>query len=54
MKKAFIIIPVFVLTACTINMSLTDTHGTASEVGDNAPQTSSQVNPNISVPVKPI
>jgi len=45
----------FFFTSCTINISLTDTHGSATDVGDTKPTTEVQTDPEaIASAVSPV
>jgi hypothetical protein len=44
---------IFLTTSCTLNMIMTHTEGSASDVVDSNPSTKADVSPDISVPVVP-
>ena len=51
MKIIYIISTALFLSSCTLSMNQTDTHGTATQVGEDSPQTNPTINPNVNIPV---
>jgi hypothetical protein len=57
MKKLLSLLTLTLTTlssGCTLSIIQTDTHGTATDVVDSAATSDAEVDPDISIPVKPI
>lgn len=54
MQNTILISLLLLLSACTINIMQTDTHGTASDVVDSTSKSDADIQTDLSLPVKGI
>jgi hypothetical protein len=54
MKIPVLLFSTILLSGCTVSIIQTDTHGVSDDVVDDTSSTSTQVDPNVNVPVKAI
>ena len=48
-----VLVGIVLISSCTVTVTLTDTHGYANDVVDETTRTDAEVDPEISIPVKP-